>query len=188
MSQVIASVGSATARDESELRELYEGYRRRQARRLVAMLPREAVRPLYRAALHASPRGASDPDPLRLLVEYCATLLPLPPFSVWVKDHERFPSAHLREWAESADPPTAADPVTLARRRLRCFGESWEVRVRAFHEGGAWRGFIAFEGSSPSEVHDTAVVFRETGPEQVRERFLDFEEAALEAFLRSTLP
>lgn len=190
MNQVTASVGagSATAQDESELRVLYEGYRRRQARRLVAMLPREAIRPLYRAAVAAAPSGGSDQDSLRVLVEHCATLLPLPPFERWVDDLVRFPDAHLRDWDDSVEAPTASAPVTLARRHLRRADVLWDVRVRVFHQGGAWRGFIAFEGPSRSDVHHTAVVFREATPKQVRDRFLDFDRAALEAFLRSTLP
>lgn len=193
MSQVNAAVGagSATAQDESELRVLYEGYRRRQARRLVAMLSREAIRPLYRAARAAPPSGPSggaDQDPLQVLVDYCATLLPLPPFERWVDDLARFPDAHLRDWDDSVEAPTASAPVTLARRHLRRADGRWDVRVRVFHQGGAWRGSIAFEGPSRSDVHHTAVVFREATPKQVRDRFLDFDAAALEAFLRSTLP
>jgi hypothetical protein len=37
-------------------------------------------------------------------------------------------------------------------------------------------------------VHRTTLIFRETDPADLRERFLGFEPVALEAFLRSALP
>jgi hypothetical protein len=38
------------------------------------------------------------------------------------------------------------------------------------------------------QVHRTTTIFRENDPTDLRERFLSLEEAALMAFLRSTLP
>ena len=37
-------------------------------------------------------------------------------------------------------------------------------------------------------MHRTALVFRESDPADLRERFLSFESGTLEAFLRSALP
>ena len=85
----------------------YEQYRRRQARRLLDLLPRDAVRPLHRAA---SVRGAQA-DPLERLVSFCVEILPLPPFDVWVVDLARHPEAHFRDWEESSEVPTAGEPV-----------------------------------------------------------------------------
>src|SRR5690606_20631546 len=126
----------------AELRTMYRAYSRRQCRRMVAMLPRDRIRPLYREALA---RGSSSAgvaaDPLELLVEHCASFLPLPPFRVWLEDLARYPEAHLRDVDESADAPTPAAPVTLVERGLRVRGEAWQVRLRCFRSEGAWRGF-----------------------------------------------
>lgn len=174
--------------DENELRAMYRAYRRRQARRLVAMLPREAIRPLYRAALDAAAPSDADRDPLEILVDHCGRLLPLPPFPVWRDDLLASPDAHLREAEDSHEAPTAARPVTLAARAVRHEGGVWEARLRAFPQDGAWRGYVAFERSGAGASCRTAVVFREHGPEDLRDRFLEFEPVALEAFLRSSLP
>ena len=172
---------------EDELRLQYRGYRRRQARALVRMLPRDAVRPLYRRALGAGELAVRS-DPLDALVAYCETLLPLPPFQVWLADRQRDPDAHLRDLDDSADVPTVDAPATLEVRSLTIDGHVWVVRLRSFREADTWRGFIAFEDARSRVVHRTAVIFRETDPIDVRERFLSFDSAALAAFLRSTLP
>ena len=181
--------GSAPERiepTESELREAYEAYRERQARALVALLPREAVRPLYRAAC-SDPRLVAEPDdPLGLLAAYCGRALPLPPYEVWLEDVRAHPDAYLSDLAAAADAPTAAAPVTLEARRLEERGGSpWVARLRGFRDQDAWRGFIAFEDEVSGVVHRTALVFREGDPGDLRERFLGFESGTLEAFLRS---
>lgn len=171
-----------------ELLVMYEDYRRRQFRRLVSMLPREAIRPLYRAALEARGAAASPDDPLEALVDHCSGLLPLPPFEVWADDLARFPAAHLRDLDDSFDGPTLAKPATIAVRDLRVGDEPWRARLRVFRAEGAWRGFIAFEGAWVGDDCRTAVIFREATPEELRERFFAFDSHALEAFLRSCLP
>ncbi|HET9947470.1 MAG TPA: hypothetical protein VFQ22_00965, partial [Longimicrobiales bacterium] len=74
-------LGQSLARDE--LLSQYRAYRTRQARRLIQMLPREAVRPLYRRAIREGFGDESGSDPLGALVRYCESLLPLPPFAEW---------------------------------------------------------------------------------------------------------
>jgi len=153
------------------------------------MLPRDRIRPLYRAAIAAGGSAAGGAsDPLEVLVEHCASLLPLPPFRVWVADLARYPEAYLRDVDESADAPTPASPATLAERHFRVRGEAWRACLRCFRSDGAWRGFIAFHGPAADTPLRTAVVFRETGPESLRARFLGFEPTTLEAFLRSCSP
>jgi hypothetical protein len=180
-------VGEET-HDYDELRALYAAYRRRQARGLLAMLPREAIRPLYRAALEGTSDASLADDPLQLLVAYCERLLPLPPFEMWAGDLADHPDAHLSEWDDAADWATSAHPVSLAIRSVRCLGQLWRVRLRGYREHGAWRGFMAFDGAALTDTHRTAVVFREATPTALRDRFLAFEPHAIEAFLRSCLP
>lgn len=175
-----------------ELRARYADYRRRQARALVGMLPREAIRPLYRKALHAAGPGAKrrveDEDPLERLLRFCEDLLPLPPFEVWERDVRRSPGAHLGDLDDSPEAPTPAAPATLEARRLDPGGRAWTARLRGFRDRDAWRGFIAFEEAGTGRVHRTALIFCEPGPADLRERFLGFEPTTLEAFLRSALP
>lgn len=176
-----------------ELLVRYEGYRRRQAARLVRMLPRDAVRPLYRRARGEALRSDSlsddgEDDPLALLVRYCGALLPLPPFEVWLEDLRLHPDGHFADLEESVDGPTADAPSTMESRPMRVHGRPWVAQLRSFREAGLWRGFISFQEEGSRRVHRTAAVFCEEGPGELRERFLSFENGALEAFLRSTLP
>jgi len=171
-----------------ELLVQYEAYRKRQARGLVRLLPREAVRPLYRRALEAGYGERTPADPVAALVDYCETLLPLPPFEQWCDDLARFPVAHLRDLDDSAAAPTAEAPTTVEARLFEFGGDPWIAYLRSFRDGSAWRGYIAFEERQSRRIHRTALIFRETDPADLRERFLGFEPVALEAFLRSALP
>jgi hypothetical protein len=178
-----------TLPDRDELRSMYGAYRRRQARKLVSMLPRDAIRPLYRAAVGERTVADVPADPLEALVAHCATLLPLPPFPVWMADMTRYPDAHLDDLEESIEgPDTATTSLALGSRSVRFGGEEWRAVLRAFRADGAWRGFIAFEGASVGDTCRTAVVFRESTPVELRDRFSAFDTVALEAFLRSSLP
>jgi hypothetical protein len=173
--------------DHSELLERYRAYRRRQARRLLRLLPREAVRPLYRRAA-ASEDPATGSDPLETLVRYCERLLPLPPFEAWRDDVASNPVAHLHDVDDSAEAPSAEAPVTVATRDFVAGDRAWSAHLRSFRDGEAWRGFIAFEDRGSARLHRTALIFRESDPVDVRERFMSFEPRALMAFLRSALP
>jgi hypothetical protein len=166
----------------------YEAYRRRQARRLIRLLPREAIRPLYRRALSKVEQFSDAGDPLGVLVEFCETVLPLPPFDVWRDDLLAHPVEHLHELDDSADAPTADTPSTVATRTFSSRGSVWVASLRSFRDEVTWRGYIAFEDQEHGTVQHTAVVFRESDPAELRERFFSFDEAALEAFLRSALP
>jgi len=178
---------------EEELRARYAAYRTRHATRLVRMLPREAIRPLYRRARSEAVRdggaeaGVAE-DPLALLVAYCEALLPLPPFETWRDDFERNPDAHFADLEDSLDDPTAETPSTMESRGVELGGDAWTAHLRAFREDGYWRAFIAFEESGTGRLQRTAAVFYERDAAELRDRFLSFEPAALQAFLRSALP
>ena len=180
--------------NDSELRRRYADYRRRQARALLSIIPREGVRPLYRRALRCDGEGATAPkasDSLEALLVTCEEILPLPPFDVWMEDLGQYPLAHLVELDQSAEAPTAEVPVTLAARSIHARCRPWKARLVAFRDGCVWRGFIDFqslpEGAPPLRSR-TALVFREASPSELRSSFLAFTDAALAAFLRSTLP
>jgi hypothetical protein len=173
---------------DQELRARYRAYRRRQARGLIRLLPRDAVRPLYRRAVAANGGGSGADDPLEVLVRYCEALLPLPPYEAWKADHLSNPLAHLHELDDSAEAPCVKAPATLDARFLEHDGRRWVAYVRSYREGSVWRGFIAFQCERSTRVLRTTVIFRESTAADVRVRFLDFDEGALRAFLRSCLP
>lgn len=176
--------------EDDELQVRYRAYRRRQAARLLQLIPREAVRPLYRRALERLPAGDRpfQGDPLALVTSLCETFLPLPPMEVWHDDLVRNPDGHLRDLEESVHGPTADAPATLASREMVSEGRRWRVLLRSFRDEDAWRGFMVFEDQAGGPSHHTAIVFRERDPLELRSRFRSFEPAALEAFLRSSRP
>jgi hypothetical protein len=158
------------------------------------MLPRAAIRPLYRQAYALAAReevgraAAGADDPLALLMWFCERVLPLPPFATWCEDLERNPRAHFADVEDSLDGPTADAPSTMEVRAFEHRGRKWLARLRAFRNAGLWRGHIAFEERTSGRVHRTAPVFCEQDAETLRERFLSFDSAAFAAFLRSALP
>lgn len=178
-----------SALDAEELQARYAAYRRRQVARLVQMLPREAIRPLYRRARAEGSEGdASHDDPLAVLMSYCERLLPLPPFDVWRADLEANPDAHYGDLEDSVDGPTADAPSTMDARAFQYGDRPWLARLRSFRDAGLWRAYIAFEERDTGRVHRTATVFCEHDAATLRERFVAFDSAALGAFLRSALP
>jgi hypothetical protein len=173
---------------EDELLARYGAYRRRQARTLLGMVPREAVRPLYRRAVAAGFVGDGPVDPMTTILAYCETLLPLPPFDVWREDMRRHPSAHLDDIEDSAEAPGPEAPITLETRRLYYGDHAWAAHLRLFRDEGTWRGFIAFQDDSSSRTFRTTLIFQEWTAADVLDRFAGFEPATLTAFLRSALP
>jgi len=176
---------------DQELRARYHAYRRRQARGLIRLLPKNAVRPLYRQALAADGSGVNSSgadDPLDVLVRFCERLLPLPPYEVWRVDHLTNPLEHLRDLDDSAEAPSAKTPATLEARFFDHDGKRWLACLRSYREGSVWRGFIAFQEGRSTSVLRTSVIFRESTAADVRTRFVDFDRGALKAFLRSCIP
>ena len=173
------------------LRRLYGEYRRREASELLALMPREAVRPLYRLARdRRSDGGGSSPvDPLALLVDFVETsLLPLPSFDVWLADFQAHRGAHLQSLDTD---PRAADPgspVTVEVRSFRKGDREFHAGLCIFRRDTVWWGFLAFSGSDGAPLARTADIFREEEPEAIRERFRGFGTDAFQAFLRSSLP
>ena len=171
-----------------ELQRRYQAYRRRQAAQLLQLMPREAVRPMVRAARAAGVDVRSENDPLAVLASFCESILPLPPYDVWREDLEQNPDAHLRDLDDAREAPTAQTPSTMEVRVIDFGGGPWWAHLRSFRDDSGWRGFIAFEDPSSGRVHRTATIFHEDDPSELRERFNCFENASLEAFLRSALP
>lgn len=173
------------------LRQLYEAYRRREASALLSLLPREAVRPLYRRARErmVPDAVASTDDPVALLVAYVEQeLLPLPPFAVWLRDFQAHRAAHLEGIDAAPAGPDPASPVAVEVRSIHHANVDWYAALHLFRRDGVWWGFIRFTGAGqPSEVR-SADIFREEDPEAIRERFRSFGLDALRAFLRSSLP
>ena len=177
---------------EGALRRRYEAYCRRQSLRLLSLIPREAIRPLYREAreeaLAGSAPGESVGDPLEVLLGFCGRLLPLPPFAEWLQDTQAHPAAHLDDEGLAFDSPRSGGPVTVEVRPLDARGAQWYAALDVRADGGVWRGRITFRSREGGTTHRTGDVFSEPEAESVRSRFLEFDDPTLEAFLRSSLP
>ncbi len=187
----VAIVAPEEAVGQADLEVRYQQYRRRHAARLLRLMPRDAVRPLFRrAADHARSSGIEQgTDPLAFLVTYCESILPLPPFGVWAQDLRHNPDAYLADLGEDASEAQSVEaPSTLEVRSVPFAGSSWRAHLRTFRDGPVWRGFIAFEDEAGESRHRTAPVFCEEDPTHLRERFRSFDPTALAAFLRSALP
>lgn len=172
------------------LRQRYERYCRSQGMALASLVPREAIRPLYRAALESRSQveAEADVDPLEVLGAFCRKLLPLPPFEVWREDFLRHRNAHLEDgeaWGDVRDRP---DPVAVELRTLDAAGERWYATLNVRKDEAGWRGHIAFHTAGSSRAFRTAEVFRETDGSAVRRRFRELDPGTLAAFLRSVLP
>ncbi len=170
----------------------YHAYRRRQASQLLHVMPREAVRPLYaEARAWAKERGVYDRrDPMTALVRYAELILPLPTFDIWLADRAAHPLSHLEDAAEASHMASETRPGCVDRRSFSARGQTWVAGLHVFRRDDVWRGFISFrrEGAVVGEQYYTANVFREEDPQEVAERFADFDEASLWAFLNSALP
>lgn len=176
---------------DTGLRERYEAYRRRQGAELLSLVPGEGVRAIYRAALEAG-HDELAPDALGRLADFCADLLPLPPFEVWRADFELHRAAHLDEAGERAPYARSRRTTQAVTVELRSFedeaGLGWYAGLDVRRADGAWRGRISFHRGGGSRQYRTADVFREEDADAVRTRFANFDEVTLRAFLRSVLP
>lgn len=175
---------------DPDLVRRYRDYRRREARALLPLLPREAIRPLYAAAREWAKGEGRRPeeDPLGVLADFAERLLPLPPFSHWLRDREAYLEAHLQEEFEvpAREGPPRAVPVEVQGFELA--GRRWLAALHVLRKDGAWRGYIAFRPPEGGEEIRTGDIFREEDPREIRARFLSFQPATLQAFLRSALP
>lgn len=179
----------------ASLEALYLEYCREQARQLLRLLPRDAIRPLYQKALEwAEDEDATDrsrdvrPDPMDLLEDYCRKeVLPLPPFTTWAQDYLGNRQAYLMELERAPRPAREGTPVDVDLRELDWSGTRWTATLRIRQDQAEWRGSVAFR-SSEGQGAVTGEVFREASPFEVRDRFRVLEDTTLRAFLRSALP
>jgi len=177
--------------EDPDLDTRYREYRLRQAKGLVSLLPKEAIRPLYaRAREWGRNTGREvEKDPLATLFLFLQQLIPLPPRTVWETDRAKYLDAHVQE--EFASPPAhrrASPPVTVESRGMEFDGQRWRATLNLFRRDEAWRGFVVFNPLGESETVQTTDIFREEDPDEIRNRFLGFHNQTLQAFLRSVLP
>lgn len=187
----VAPTGTTHPATET-LRLRYEAYRLRQGRELLAILPREGVRALVRRYRGDVPHDERAGEPhLDDLARFAATLLPLPPFGVWLDDFTAHRAAHLAD----AEPPMRDGPeapdgesVAVDVRSFVAAGEEWigELQVRSVQAG--WRGSLHFHRPGAAKAGCTGEVFRERDLTSLRERFRALDQPTLQAFLRSSLP
>ncbi|MGD2120852.1 MAG: hypothetical protein PVJ76_03870 [Gemmatimonadota bacterium] len=178
-------------REDPALDARYADYCRRQAKGLVSILPKEAIRPLYARAREWGRETGNEveKDPLATLFLFLQQLLPLPPRDIWEEDRAKNLDAHVRE--EFASPPAhrhSSPPVTVESRGMEMEGLRWRATLNLFRRDEAWRGFIVFNRVGEMETVRTADIFREEDPDAIRNRFLGFHNQTLQAFLRSVLP
>jgi hypothetical protein len=178
-------------RADPDLGSRYEEYRHRQAKGLISILPKSAIRPLYGLAREWGRRTGKEveKDPLATFLLFLEDVIPLPPRDVWERDRTEYLDAHVKEEFES--PPAhrrSSPPVTVESRGMEMDGVRWRATLNLFRRDEAWRGFIIFNPVGEAETVRTADIFREEDPDEIRNRFLGFHNQTLQAFLRSVLP
>ena len=163
----------------------YREYRRSQVMQLLALVPKGAIRPLYRQAhAWAVREGLDEPkDPLAALVAFCDHLMPLPPRDIWEADFLAHPDAYLGPSAKLE----VAEPFMVMECHLEYRGRPWRAALEAFTLDGNWRGYIRFSEEGGHSVR-TADIFCEAELNDLRNRFSGLDPASLSAFLRSVLP
>ena len=176
--------------DAEGLKGRYEEYCRQQVTLLLEIIPREAVRPLYRCArIWATERGLHETkDPMSTLRGFCREVLPLPPFEVWLLDYENHRVAHPgvgAEWAPLAEP---MKPIAVDVRSVEHEAEPWHGTLEVYRGGDAWRGLIRFQRDGEEDHFRTGEIFCEDDLQELRNRFNSFNASTMSAFLRSTLP
>ncbi|MCJ7629063.1 MAG: hypothetical protein MUO50_11840 [Longimicrobiales bacterium] len=184
-------VSTTLVQEDPDLGSRYEEYCRRQAKGLVSILPKEAIRPLYARAREWGRNTGQEvvKDPLATFILFLRDLIPLPPRDVWEKDRAENLDAHVKEEFDS--PPAhrrSSPPVTVESRGMEMEGRRWRATLNLFRRDEAWRGFIVFNLLGEDETVRTTDIFREEDPDEIRNRFLGFHNQTLQAFLRSVLP
>jgi hypothetical protein len=182
---------SEMVREDPDLGSRYEEYCRRQAKGLVSILPKEAIRPLYARAREWGRSTGQEvaKDPLATFLLFLREVMPLPPREVWERDRMEHLDSHVKEEFDS--PPAhhrSSPPVTVESRGMEMDGRRWRATLNLFRRDEAWRGFIVFNPLGEIETVRTADIFREEDPDEIRNRFLGFHNQTLQAFLRSVLP
>jgi len=172
------------------LKGRYEEYCRQQVSLLLGIIPREAVRPLYRRArTWATTRGLHESqDPMSTLRLFCRDVLPLPPFEVWLLDNENHRLAHVSAGLGFSPLTEPMEPIAVEFRRLEHDAEPWHGTLEVYRGGDAWRGLIRFQRDGEEGHFRTGEIFREDNLQDLRDRFISFTAPTLSAFLRSTLP
>jgi hypothetical protein len=189
------------------LRSLYQRYCDTEAGELLALLPREGLRALWKRARErdaatvgeAGDRRAGQPPPeaLALLRAEARAVLPLPPYEIWMEAYlaQRAP---FLERMEIASAPEAVGPVTVAVRPVNAV---WWAHLNLERRELGWVGHLAFHaGADAGPVGKpvapgagggglrTVDIFRGDTPDDIRERFRELTGHTLEAFLRSVSP
>ena len=184
------SAQSVLPSDAATLKGRYEEYCRQQITLLLQVIPREAVRPLYRRArVWATERALHEPkDPMSTLRGFCREILPLPPFDVWLLDREKHHSAHVSSGGEEGPPAEPMEPIAVDVRRMQHKTQPWRGTLEVYRGGDAWRGLIRFQRDGEEGQFLTGEIFREDDLQELRDRFNSFSAPTMSAFLRSTLP
>ncbi len=172
------------------LRGRYDEYCRQQVTLLLEIVPREALRTLYRSARSWATREGlhESKDPMSTLRAFCRELLPLPPFEIWLSDFEHHRLAHLSAGAELSPLTQTLEPIVVTSKRIEYRAEWWRGALEVYRRGDAWRGIIRFQRKGEGEHFRTGEIFREDELQDLRDRFNSFTALTLSAFLRSTLP
>lgn len=184
---VAARAGRPNFRSEralTDLTDLYERYCEHEARGLLALLPRAGLRALYSLARTWAEGEGVPRDPIALAVEQARSLLPLPPYEVWLESYLRDRAPFL-DALGIASVPARTEPVLVDVREL---DGGLTVELHLSCRGTDWVGFLLFRGSDYSENmmgQRTADIFRGNDPDELLARFREFRPATFAAFLRS---
>jgi hypothetical protein len=174
------------------LRGLYEQYCEHEAGELLSLVPQSDLRDFLRRASAWSPSAAEADDggslshdaALARVRRYARSLLPLPSYEVWVRSYLKNRSAYLDRLGVAAA-PKSEEPVMVA---IREFGDGWYAALHLSNRNEGWSGSLHFHRTESARSYRTADIFREEDPAEIRSRFLSFDAATLQAFLRSVLP
>ena len=180
----------ASSSNTAVLKMRYEGYCQHQVSRLLELIPREAVRPLYRRArTWATEKGAHESkDPMSTLRAFCREVLPLPPFEVWYADYENNRVAHRGAGVERSPLAEPMEPVAVDVRRIEHEAEPWRGTLEVYRGDDRWRGVIRFQRDGQEGQFRTGEILCEDDLQDLRDRFSSFTAPTMSAFLRSTLP